>query len=785
MVNIEIDGKQLEVTEGAMVIEAADDAGIYIPRFCYHKKLSIAANCRMCLIDVEKVGKALPACATPVTDGMKISTRSEKAIEAQKSVMEFLLINHPLDCPICDQGGECELQDIAMGYGSDVSIYSEQKRVVESKNFGPLISGDMTRCIHCTRCVRFGEEVAGIKELGSTGRGEHMEIGTYVQLSLSSEMSGNVIDLCPVGALTAKPSRFTARAWEMVQHKSIAPHDCMGSNILLHTFRNQVVRVVPKENEEINETWLADRDRFSYEGLNSDERLTVPMVKTDGQWQEVDWDTALQKAVGGISKLLSEQGGEQLGAIASPNMTVEELFLLQKMMRSVGSGNVDHRIGQIDFTDQDDEPVFPWLGQSIQDLENNDAVLLVGCNARHDQPIAGHRIRKAELDGARIMAVNPVDYDFNFPLAAKKIVSPAKLLQELGAILKALAATSNITLPTGLVALVINITVDDTHEKIARELNEANNASVILGLDAFAHPRFADLRAIAHQIAVLSSSKLCYLSNGSNSVGAALSGAVPHRGPAGDTSALKGKSVADMFADKLAGYILLGVEAELDCAASAAASEALKQAQFVVSMSAFCNEQVKEYADVLLPIAPFSETSGTFVNAEGRWQSFEGAVAPLGETRPGWKVLRVLGNLFECTGFDYVTSREILDEVQTLTANTSLNNDMPWRCPASLVIDAQGFESIIDRPIYAGDCLVRRAGSLQDVAQKHQLAIRVNQNVATHAGLAEGEQAMAKKNNVELTLPVVIDERVPDDGVLVPSYLSHGSTTGEVTLSRV
>ncbi len=785
MVNIEIDGKQLEVTEGAMVIEAADDAGIYIPRFCYHKKLSIAANCRMCLIDVEKVGKALPACATPVTDGMKISTRSEKAIEAQKSVMEFLLINHPLDCPICDQGGECELQDIAMGYGSDVSIYSEQKRVVENKNFGPLISGDMTRCIHCTRCVRFGEEVAGIKELGATGRGEHMEIGTYVQLSLSSEMSGNVIDLCPVGALTAKPSRFTARAWEMVQHKSIAPHDCMGSNILLHTFRDQVVRVVPKENEEINETWLADRDRFSYEGLNSDERLTVPMVKTDGQWQEVDWDTALQKAVGGISKLLSEQGGEQLGAIASPNMTVEELFLLQKMMRSVGSGNVDHRIGQIDFTDQNDEPVFPWLGQSIVDLENNDAVLLVGCNARHDQPIAGHRIRKAALAGARIMAVNPMDYDFNFSLAAKKIVSPAKLLQELGGILKALAAASNITLPTGLVALVINITVDNTHEKIARELNEANNASVILGLDAFAHPRFASLRAIANQIAVLSSSKLCYLSNGSNSAGAALSGAVPHRGPAGDASALKGKSVTDMFADKLAGYILLGVEAELDCAASAAATEALKQAQFVVSMSAFCNAQVKEYADVLLPVAPFSETSGTFVNAEGRWQSFEGAVAPLGETRPGWKVLRVLGNLFECAGFDYVTSREILDEVQALTANTPLNNDMPWNCPASLVIDAQGFESIVDRPIYAGDCLVRRASSLQDVAQKHQFAIRVNQNVAAHAGLAEGEQAMAKKNDIELTLPVVIDERVPDDGVLVPSYLSHGSTTGEVTLSRV
>lgn len=783
MVNVEIDGKQLKVEEGAMVIEAADDAGIYIPRFCYHKKLSIAANCRMCLVDVEKVGKALPACATPVTDGMKISTRSEKAIEAQKSVMEFLLINHPLDCPICDQGGECELQDIAMGYGGDVSVYAEKKRVVVNKNFGPLISGDMTRCIHCTRCVRFGEEVAGIKELGATGRGEHMEIGTYVQLSLTSEMSGNVIDLCPVGALTAKPSRFSARAWEMVQRESIAPHDCMGSNVLLHTFRNRVVRAVPKENENINETWLSDRDRFSYEGLNSDERLTVPMVKTDGQWQEVDWDTALHKVVGGISKVLSEQGGEQLGAIASPSSTIEELFLLQKMMRSVGSGNIDHRIGQVDFSDQDDEPVFPWLGQSIQDLENNDAILLVGSDIRHDQPIAGHRVRKASLAGARVMAINPVDYDFNFPLAARKIVSPAKLLQELGAVLKALADLSNESLPAGLDSLLANIAIVDTHEKIARELQETENSSVILGLDAIAHPQFSSLRAIAGQIAKLSSSKVCYLSNGSNSAGAALAGAVPHRGPAGESTTVQGKSVTEMFADKLTAYILLGVEAELDCVTSTAATEALSQAQFVVSMNAFVNDAIKEHADVLLPIAPFSETSGTFVNAAGSWQSFDGVVEPLAEARPAWKVLRVLGNLFECAGFEYVTSREIMHEVKALAADVSPMNDMPWKCPVSLQADTQGYESIADRSMYAGDCLVRRAGSLQNVSKARQMAIRVNQTMATQAGLTNGEQVMARKNDVELTLPVVIDDRVPDDGVLLSAHLPQSA--GEVTLSRV
>jgi NADH-quinone oxidoreductase subunit G len=713
---------------------------------------------------------------------MKIHTRSEKAIEAQKSVMEFLLINHPLDCPICDQGGECELQDIAMGYGGDVSKYSEKKRVVENKNFGPLICGDMTRCIHCTRCVRFGEEIAGIKELGATGRGEHMEIGTYVQLSLTSEMSGNVIDLCPVGALTAKPSRFTARAWEMSQHESIAPHDCMGSNVLLHTFRNKVVRAVPKENEAINETWLSDRDRFSYEGLNSDERLTVPMVKTDGQWQEVDWDTALHKVVGGITKVLSEQGGDQLGAIASPSMTTEELFLLQKLMRSVGCGNIDHRISQIDFSDQDDEPVFPWLGQSIQDLENNEAMLLVGSNVRHDQPIANHRIRKAALAGARVMVVNQVDYDFNYALAAKKVVSPAKLLQELGAVLKALAATSATALPAGVDELVADITTDDIHEQIARELSSAGNTSVVLGLDAIAHPLFSNLRAIANQIAALSSSKLCYLSNGSNSVGAALAGAVPHRGPAGAAETVKGKTVKDMLESKLAAYILLGIEPELDCSAEAMA--ALEQAQFVVSMSAFSNDAAKKYADVLLPIAPFTETSGTFVNAEGRWQSFEGVVSPEGDTRPAWKVLRVLGNLLECAGFEYISSQEVLAEVKALTAEVTLSNDMQWRCPASLAASEQGYEGIVDRPMYAGDCLVRRANSLQNVSEAQQIAIRVNQAMASSAGLSEGEQAMAKKDNLEFTLPLVIDERVPDGSVLIPAMQMRGLSAGAVTLSR-
>lgn len=788
MVNIEIDGKQLEAREGAMIIEAADDAGIYIPRFCYHKKLSIAANCRMCLIEVEKVGKALPACATPITDGMKISTRSAKAIEAQKSVMEFLLINHPLDCPICDQGGECELQDIAMGYGGDVSVYTEQKRVVENKDFGPLISGEMTRCIHCTRCVRFGEEVAGIKELGATGRGEHMEIGTYVQLSISSELSGNVIDLCPVGALTSKPSRFSARAWEIMQHESIAPHDCIGSNIRVHTFRNRVVRVVPKENEEINETWLSDRDRFSYEGLNSDERLTSPMIKENGEWKNVDWDTALHRVIGGVSKILSEKGVDQLGAISSPSSTTEEQYLLQKLLREIGTGNVDHRIHQLDFSDQSDEPVFPWLGQSIQDLEKNDAILLIGSNIRKDQPIAGHRLRNAALQGAAVMVVNQIDYDFNFPLRAKKISSPVKLLSELGAILKAVCAITSVDLPAGLADLLATVSVDATHEKIAHQLQAANNATVIVGHDAYVHAHFSAIRAIAGQIAKLTSSKLGYLSDGGNSAGASLAGAVPHRAAGGADVAVKGKNTGEMLDAKLAAYILMGIEPEMDCADPSRALAAMDAADFVVVLNAFNSDKMKGYADVILPIAPFSETSGTFVNAEGRWQSFEAVVEPLGDARPAWKVLRVLGNLFDCDGFDYVSSRDVREELKSLTQNVVLTNDMEWRCPSTLTTNSQGIEGISAQDMYAVDGLVRRASSLQQVARADKLAIRVNQSVATTAGLTDGQQAKAKKNDIEIILPVVIDARVPDNSALMPGVttasLMHGAPTGEVTLSR-
>lgn len=715
MANLVIDGKKINAREGAMVIEAADDAGIYIPRFCYHKKLSIAANCRMCLVEIEKVGKPVPACATPVTDGMVIFTRSPKAIDAQKGVMEFLLINHPLDCPICDQGGECELQDIAMGYGGDVSKYSESKRVVENKDFGPLISGDMTRCIHCTRCVRFGDEIAGVRELGATGRGEHMEIGTYVKLSLKSEMSGNVIDLCPVGALTSKPFRFKARAWEITQRESIAPHDCLGSNILAHIFRNEVVRVVPLENEAINETWLSDRDRFSYEGLNSDQRLTTPMIKVDGQWQETDWNTALEKTVAGFQALVKEKGVDSIGALASPSSTLEEFYLLQKLMRSLGSGNIDHRLMQADFSDQDAAPVYPALGCSIEDLENQNAVLLIGSNIRQDQPIAGHRLRKAAMRGAQISCVNSLDYDFNFPLATKEIIPPSKIPATLAAIIKALDDLSGGELPNELDKLILEVVVEDSHRDIAQQLTQAKQASILMGHDAHTHAGFSTIRALVQQIANLSGASFGYMTDGSNSTGAWLAGAVPHRNAGGSTTALKGKTLASMLESKLDGYLLLGVEAEHDCAQSQQALTALKDASFVVSMSAFKNDAAQDYADVMLPISPFTETSGTFVNVEGRWQSFEGITEPRGEARPGWKVLRVLGNLFGSGGFEYIHSQEIRDEIRELSSDISPDNSMPWQCLTSLGHEVDENVMFTSRKMYRGDAIQRHSPSLQSV----------------------------------------------------------------------
>lgn len=786
MANIEINGKPLQVADGAMVIEAADSAGITIPRFCYHKKLSVAANCRMCLVEIEKVAKPVPACATPVTDGMKIFTKSTMALEAQQSVMEFLLINHPLDCPICDQGGECELQDIAIGFGQDISRYHEQKRVVADKDIGPLIATEMTRCIHCTRCVRFGQEVAGIMELGATGRGDNMRIGTYVERTVASEMSGNVIDLCPVGALTSKPYRYTGRPWENDQAKSIASHDCLGSNIQIETRRNKVMRVLPEDNESINELWLSDRDRFSYLGLKHEDRLQSPMIKQGNVWKKTDWQTALNYAFEGLKTVIKKDGVENIGALISPSATVEEMYLTQKLMRAIGSNNVDHRLRQADFSDQNIAPQFPALGQSLTDLENNDAVLLVGSWIRKDQPIAAHRIRKASLNGAKIMVVNPVDYDLNFAVEEKVITSPAEMVDSLAGITKALLSLTGTSAAEGLDALLSNVKASDAYFEIAKNLHSAEKATVILGTQAMLQPQLADLRALSNMIAELSGAIMSTLSDGANAAGAYLTGVLPNRLCGGDTA--NGKTVNEMFTNKgMNAFVLLDVEPEFDTANPSTAIKSVNDADFVISMTPYVTEEMKAYADVLLPISPSSETSGTYVNAEGTWQSFVGAVTPLAETRPAWKVLRVLGNIFELEGFDYITSEDVRDEAKQQAGAVDASNKMQWRCPQSLAKETDEIQRIGILPIYAVDSVVRRSNALQQTDDALSACVIINSELAKQNNIQDEDDVVVTQSKTKLKLRVYIEDSIPNNCAVIPQGVQgvelFDSAYSEITLS--
>ncbi|MBD3618451.1 MAG: NADH-quinone oxidoreductase subunit G [Chromatiales bacterium] len=768
-VNIEINGIPLKAKPGVMLIDVADANGIQIPRFCYHKKLSVAANCRMCLVEVERAPKPMPACATPVAEGMKVYTQSPRAISAQQGTMEFLLINQPLDCPICDQGGECELQDIAMGYGEDVSRYTEQKRVVKDKNIGPLIATDMTRCIHCTRCVRFGEEIAGLRELGATGRGEHMEIGTYVEKSVSSELSGNVIDLCPVGALTAKPSRYRARAWELLQHASVAPHDAIGSNLYLHTFQGKVVRAVPRDNEAINECWISDRDRFSYEGINSGERLQRPMLKQGGKWQEVDWEVALEAVVKGLKDIESED----IGALLSPNATLEELYLAQKWLRGLGVANIDHRLRQIDFSDQAAAPLFPWLGMALEDLDHLDAALLVGSNIRKDQPIAGHRLRKAAMNGAAVMAVNPRDFGFNFRMAEQCIDSPSAMVDRLAGIARAVLEAAGATAPAAVADLVGKGSAGAAEKAIAGRLKDAEKGVVLLGTIALQHPAAAALRALAAVIAEHTGLTLGFLPDAANAAGGWLAGALPHRGVAGAALEQPGLDARAMLAQPRKAYVLLGVEPELDCANPAMAMAAMQAAGFVVGLTPFVTERMKQYADVLLPIATFAETAGTFVNAEGRWQSFNGVTNPPGEARPGWKVLRVLANLSGVNGFDYMAAEEAREELKAAFAGVEFDNRLALDTPVKTPVAVSGLQRIGAVPIYAVDGLVRRAASLQATADGQDRAARLNGAEAREHGLLDAERVRVRQGDASAALDLVIDDGIPAGCVWVPAGVAE------------
>ncbi|EIC22910.1 NADH-quinone oxidoreductase subunit NuoG [Thiorhodovibrio frisius] len=786
-ITLEIDGRTCEATPGEMIIAVADREGIAIPRFCYHPKLSIAANCRMCLVEAEQGGrpfpKPIPACATPVGDGMKVQTRSHKALEAQRGTMEFLLINHPLDCPICDQGGECELQDVSMGYGEDVSRFSERKRVVQDEDIGPLIATEMTRCIHCTRCVRFCAEVAGVRELGATGRGEDMRIGTFVAHAVSHELSGNIIDLCPVGALTSKPYRFAARAWELTDRDSISPHDGCGANLRLHVRRDEVMRVHPHANEDVNETWISDRDRFSYQGLNSDARLDQPMVKRDGTWQTINWESALKLAVEGLRAI----DADGVGCLLAPTATLEEQYLLQKLMRGLGTGHIDSRLRQQDFRGDSSDPVRPWLGLPIVELERQQAVVLIGSDIRAEQPLLAHRIRKAALKGATVAAFNYYYLDLTFP-SSQFIAPPGCLLVELAALAAALDLPGN-----GSVRELIGMAEpDDRHRELAEQLRAAGSdggAVILLGALAGADPDYALIKTLAETIANGSGARLGYLP-AANSTGAALAGALPHLGAGGKVLETPGLNVREMLATPRQAYVLWDLDPAADLIDPALGQQALSSAQLVIGCSAFRTPALEQVAHLLLPIGAFAETSGTFVNAGGLWQRFQGAVAPPGEARPGWKVLRVLGNLLELDGFGYNSARDVATELQALCGEIGFDNG-PRSARPDFKLPAIG-ESLMrvgPVPIYASDNLVRHAPALQHTPLAEPLAVQLHPEQAEKLGFADGDSLSIRQGDATATASLSITDSVPPGCARIPAAVpgseTLGAQIGPLTLSKV
>jgi NADH-quinone oxidoreductase subunit G len=780
MLELEIDGKALQVEDGSTVIEAAHAAGIYIPHFCYHKKLSIAANCRMCLVQVEKVPKPMPACATAVTNGMKVFTHSDMAVKAQKDVMEFLLINHPLDCPICDQGGECQLQDLAVGYGGSASRFQEEKRVVSNKNLGALVSTDMTRCINCTRCVRFTTEIAGHMELGQAFRGDRAEIMTFVEKTVDSELSGNIIDLCPVGALTSKPFRFAARTWELSRRKSVSPHDGLGSNLIIQVKSDRVVRVLPLENEAINECWLSDKERFSYEALNSADRLTKPMVKQGGAWKEVEWSVALDYASHALRDVAKNHGPAALGALVSPHATLEEMTLAGEIMRGLGSDNIDFRLRQSDFSLDGQRNGTPWLGMQITEISPLDRVLVVGSFLRKDHPLIAQRLRQSAKRGAQVSVLHAADDDQLIKLFAKAIAAPAQLPSLLAEVVKAVATLKNAPVD----AAHEKVGAGETATKIAESLVSGSKVAILLGNFAQQHPQAASLHRLAQQLATLLGAKFGFLGEAANSVGGYVAKAFPQA--RGEHAGL---DAARLLAEPRQAYVLLGVEPELDCADGAKALAAMKQAASVIVLSPFKSAAALEYADVLLPVAPFTETSGTFVNTEGRVQSFYAVAKPQGEARPAWKVLRVLGNLLEIAGFTYDSSEAVRDACLGGKPDfvSGLNNAVQT---GNLHLDtgAGGIERITDVPIHFADPLVRRAPALQATQDASAPAARMNAALLAKLGIAAGEAVKVGAGGTAINLVAQLDSGIPDNCVRIAAAHTDtaalGPMFGSLTVER-
>lgn len=772
MLELEIDGKQVQVPEGSTVMDAANKIGAFIPHFCYHKKLSIAANCRMCLVEVEKAPKPLPACATPVTNGMKVKTHSDLAVTAQKGVMEFLLINHPLDCPICDQGGECQLQDLSVGYGGSTSRYQEEKRVVVNKNLGPLISTDMTRCIHCTRCVRFGQEIAGIMELGVANRGERSEILAFVDRTVNSELSGNVIDLCPVGALTSKPFRFSARTWELSRRKSVSPHDGLGANLVVQVKHNEVKRVLPLENEDVNECWLSDKDRFSYEALNTEQRLRRPMLKQGGQWKEVDWQTALEYVANGLKNIVSSHGPAAVGALGSPHSTVEELYLLQQLMRGMGSNNVDFRLRQRDFSLDGKRAGVPWLGTSIAEFGRLDRVLVIGSFLRKDHPLLTQRLRQSAKKGAQVSVIHATADDLLVPVTGRMTVAPSAFATALAEVIKSVAEQKAVAFDEALYQQTQTLPVSAEARRIASSLVSGERIGVFLGNLGQQHPQAAQLSALLGELARLLGASFGVLGEAANSVGGYIAGALPRA---------NGLNARSMLEQPRKAYLVLHAEPELDCADPLLAAQAVSAAEMVVAMTPFVT-RATEYADVILPVSPFTETSGTFINTEGRVQSFHAVVRPLGDTRPAWKVLRVVGNLLGIAGFDYESSEEVRKAVlggDKASVSDLLSNDFDG-VSFSLPVAGGQIERVADVPIHFADPVVRRAPSLQRTRDAAEPAARMSAAMMARLGLEAGVKVVVRQGQGEAVLAAVCDEAVADGCVRIAAGHESTSALGDL-----
>lgn len=771
-IDLEIDGQPLKAKANQTIIEVADAAGLYIPRFCYHPHLTVAANCRMCVVEVEKSPKVLPACATPVMPGMKVYTKSEKTRDAQRAVMAYLLINHPLDCPICDQGGECELQDLAMGYGSGASSYRETKRAVLDHNLGPLIASDMTRCIYCTRCVRFGAEIAGLREMGGTYRGEETEIGPFVEKAITSEVSGNIIDLCPVGALTSKPYRFTARPWELQEESGVSPHDCVGSSLALHTRNGKVMRVVARQNDKANAVWLSDRDRFSYTGLYHPDRIGEPLIREEGTWKAVSWSYALQFAADGLKEIIARHGIDKCGVLVSPNATLEEFFLLQKFLRALGGLHIDHRLREKDTQDQSEMPAFPGINIPIAALQKAGTILLIGSNIQKEQPVAALWIRKAQLKGATILAVNPIDYDFHFELAAKRIIAPHEVIRELKQLIHYLKKPEA-----------------DVHESIKCMANALKkpNAYILLGALTQHHSEASTIRALSREISVLTDAKIGFLTEGANAAGAWLAGAIPHRNTASEALAEAGLSTYEMLEKPRKAYLLFNVEPDKDFANTQLAMHAFKQADYLIAFSCYRNMFLESHAHVILPIASFAETAGTFVNASGDWQSFKAAANVFENARPAWEILKAFAQLFSLNEFDFEHVGAVREKVEkmwidkpliAMTPSTPSLKESPTKDHKKTLLSRIG-----EIPLYATDSLVRRALPLQKAQKLHRgemEAVYLHPETALELKLKQGQIVDITQGANQVKLPLLLDERIAKNAALLAGGIAATANLGDL-----